>query len=414
MKKLRKKVYMTAGYNTISLGTGRKEFHPSKERPGIEYYIAEAGRGTLSMIGGADNVDEGVFGNFIADQFCRQNHIAAFLPMIDEKLKYKPSTRTEGACCSGGLALMAGMRSVLAETADVVLTVGVEVQNTMKAMYVADVLATAGYYKNRKAGHAYFFPGQFSNRAGAYYEKFGREYARKGFARWYRNAIENARLCPTAQEYHNTIKDLEAAAMTEPNPKGFLDFLTVYDCSKVSDAGCAIAIVSEDGLKKIGIKPADAVEVIGFGQAENDITQPPEDLTVMDTTREAVKKALEMAGISIHQVGTIEMHDCFTAAGILGIEAMGLAGHGKGAGFVYEGNTARDGIIPVNTTGGLIGWGHPTGGTGVHQANTIWEQLTGRAGDAQVNISPDRPFGLTVNMGGDDKTLAAIVYKRGE
>ena len=49
--------------------------------------------------------------------------------------------------------------------------------------------------------------------------------------------------------------------------------------------------------------------------------------------------------------------------------------------------------------------------TGVHQAVTIWEQLTGKAGDAQIKINPDKPYGLSVNMGGDDKTIVAIVYK---
>ena len=59
MNKLRRKVYMTAGYNTISLGTGRKEFNPKVPREGLEYYIKEAGQGTLKKIGGAKNVDEG-------------------------------------------------------------------------------------------------------------------------------------------------------------------------------------------------------------------------------------------------------------------------------------------------------------------------------------------------------------------
>ena len=45
MNKLRCKVYMTAGYNTVSMGTGRKEFHPKKPRPGLDDYIREAGRG---------------------------------------------------------------------------------------------------------------------------------------------------------------------------------------------------------------------------------------------------------------------------------------------------------------------------------------------------------------------------------
>jgi acetyl-CoA C-acetyltransferase/acetyl-CoA acyltransferase len=413
MQKLRTKVYMTAGYNTISMGTGRKEFNPKKERPGLEDYLREAGQGTLKMIGGAGHVDECVIGNFMAGRFNKQAHLGAFMGMIDEGLRNKPSTRVEGACCSGGLALMYGIRSVLAETADVVLCMGVEVQNTVKAIYGADILAAAGWFKERKNGHAYFFPGQFSNRAGAYYQKFGREDTRKGMARWFRNAIENARLCPTAQEYHNSVKDLDALGMMEPNPKSFVDNLNVFDCSKVSDGASAIAILSEAGLKKCGINPKDAVEVTGWGHCVDDITRQPEDLTQMNTTRNAVQEALKTAGIRMNQVATVETHDCFTIAGIMAVEAMGLAKHGQGAAFVAAGHTARNGSIPFNTTGGLIGWGHPTGATGVHQAITIWEQLTGKAGDAQINIPADKPYGLTVNMGGDDKTLVALVFVRG-
>jgi acetyl-CoA acetyltransferase len=414
MKKLRRKIYMVAGYNTISLGTGRKEFNPKKPRPGLEKYIKEAGETTLKAIGGAQNVDDCVIGNFMAARFNKQANLPAFFPMIDERLRYKPAIAVEGACASGGLALIAGMKSILAETADVVLVVGFEVQNTVKAIYGADILAGAGWFQERKNGHAYFFPGQFSNRAGAYFEKFGRETTRKAFARWYRNAIENARLCPTAQEYHNKNTDLEAAAMVEPNPKVFLDNLTALDCSKVSDGASAIAIVSEEGLNRIGIPKTEAIEVMGFAHAEDDITKAPPDLTQLTTTKEAVKQALAMAQITKNDLATIEAHDCFTIAGILATEAIGFAEHGKGAEFVLAGNTARDGQIPMNTTGGLIGWGHPTGCTGVHQGVTIWEQLTGKAGDAQIEIPSDRPYGLSVNMGGDDKTLVSIVYKRGE
>ena len=59
--------------------------------------------------------------------------------------------------------------------ADAVLVIGVEVQNTVKAIYGADILAGAGHYsRERKNGHVYFFPNLFSDRAGAYYEKYGR------------------------------------------------------------------------------------------------------------------------------------------------------------------------------------------------------------------------------------------------
>jgi acetyl-CoA C-acetyltransferase len=412
MKKLRRKVYMTAGYNTISLGTGRKEFHPKKSRPGLEHYLKEAGKATLEMIGGAQNVDESVVGNFMAARFNKQGHIAAFVPMIDEGLRYKPSMRVEGACASGGLALTAGIKSILAETAEVVLCLGVEVQNTMKAIYGADVLAGAGWYENRKDGHAYFFPGQFSDRAGAYYEKYGKEYARKGMATWYKNAVENARLCPTAQEYHNTTEDLMAVGLTEPNGKFFVDNLSIYDCSKVSDSASAIAIMSEEGLKRCGIDKKDAIEIIGYGQCEEDLTKDPDDLTCVSTIKHTVHQAMENAGITKDDLATVELHDCFSIAGILGMEALGFAEPGKGAGFITDGNTARDGIIPTNTTGGLVGWGHPTGATGVHQAVTIWEQLTGKAAAAQIKIKEEKPYGITINMGGDDKTVVSIVYKR--
>ncbi len=411
---MNKKIYMAAGYNTISLGTGRKEFNPRKPRPGLEHYISEAGKGTLKGIGGAKNVDESVIGNFMAPRFNRQGHLAGFIPMIDEGLKFKPSIRVEAACASGGMALITGIKNVLAG-ADTVLTIGVEVQNSMKAIYGADVLAGAGWYQKRKNGHAYFFPGQFSDRAGAYFEKFGKERARKGFSRWYRNAIENARLCPTAQEYHNTNPDPEGTCFKmEPNGNFFVDHLNVLDCSKVSDGASGIAIMSEEGLAKCGIAKKDAVEVIAFATSERDITKDPTDLTVMETIRDAAHKALKNAGITIHDLATIETHDCFTVAGILAVEALGFAKHGEGADFVYEGNTARNGVIPMNTTGGLIGWGHPTGATGVHQAVTVWEQLTGKAGDAQITIPSDRPYGLSLNMGGDDVSVAAVVYKRGE
>lgn len=409
-----KKIYMAAGYNTIALGTGRKEFNPSKPRPGLEHYIREAGFGVLSMIGGPDAVDETVIGNFMAGRFNGQAHLGAFAPYIHEGLEGKPSTRVEGACASGGLALLTAIKSVLSGSSEVVLALGVEVQNSVKAIYGADILAAAGWAADRKAGHAFFFPGQFSDRAGVYFERYGRERTRKSFARWYRNAIENARLCPTAQEYHNTSGDLEMLAMAEPNGKTFVDHLNFLDCSKVSDGASAIVIASRDGLRRMGIPLEEAVEIAGFGHAVSNITARPADPTVLTTGRMAAEKALSMAEISIGQVGTVELHDCFTIAGILGVEALGLAKPGEGPDYVLAGETSRSGEMPFNTTGGLIGWGHPTGATGVHMAVTLWEQLTGKAGDSQIEMRNARPYGLSLNMGGDDKTQVSIIYRRGE
>jgi len=413
MSTMRRKVFMTAGYETISLGTGRREFNPKKPRPGLEEYIKEAGQGVLKQIGGGGRVDEGVISNFMAARFNKQGNLAALIPSVDPDLRWKPCTRVEGACGSGGLGLATAVKSVLAGTAEVVLTIGVEVQNTVKAIYGADILAGAGWYRGeRKAGHAYFFPSLFSDRAGAYFAKFGRDKTRRAFARWYRSAIENARLCETAQEFHNTCEDLEALGLTEPNPRTFVDHLNAYDCSKVSDGAAGIAVLSEEGLERCGISKKDAVEVLGWGQVEADLTVPPADPTELETSKRAVQRALEAADIGLDNISTVECHDCFTISGLLSVEAIGFAGKGEGPDYILAGKTSRQGEVPFNTSGGLIGWGHPTGGTGVRQAVTLWQQLTGKAGNWQVEISPKRPYALSVNMGGNDKTVVAVVYRR--
>jgi len=413
MDKMRKSVYLTAGYNTVSFGSGRREFHPKKPRPGIEHYMTEAGRGVINQINDAANIDEGVVGNFMAARFNKQAHLAALIPDIDPALMYKPCTRVEGACCSGGLALYTGMKSILAETADVVLVIGVEVQNSVKAIYGADILAGAGHYAGeRKKGHAYFFPSKFDERAAAYSEKFGKESTRKAMALWYAQAIENARKEPNAQEHHNSFDDLVAIGMTPPNPKAFLPTLNVFDCSKVSDGASAIIFASEEGLEKIGVQKSEAVEIVGYGQSEGNLTKPPEDLTKLTTTKTSVDKAYKMSGLSPKDLGVLEIHDCFTITGLLSMEATGFAEYGEAAAFVEAGKTRPDGEIPTNTTGGLIGFGHYTGGTGVRQAVDCWRQLIDKAENCQVEIKPEKPYAMMISMGGNDKTVTAMIFKR--
>jgi len=409
----RKKVYACAGYYTVSLGTGRKEFHPKKPRPGIEYYIKEAGLGSIKQIQNPENIDEGIIGNFVAERFCHQGNLGGFFPYVHETFQYKPCIRVEGACDSGGLALVTALKTILADLAEVILCIGVEVQNSVKAIYGADYLAAAGWYSGeRKNGHAYFFPDKFAQRAGACFDKFGHDKVRSGMAQWYVNAIEHARKNPKAQEYHNQNTDLYATGMSSPTPKAFCEHISVFDCSKVSDGGAALIFASEEGLKKIGVGMKDAVEVISYGQVQDNLTTPPPDLTKLTTCRIAAQRAYERAGVKPEDLSVLDVHDCFTIAGLLAVEAAGFAEYGEGADFVKSGNTKLSGSIPTNTSGGLIGYGHPTGATGVRQAVDVVHQLMGKAGDYQVNIDGQRPYGMMSSMGGDDRTVVAMVFRK--
>jgi len=410
MRKLRKKIYGCAPAHTIYLGPGRKEFNPKKPRPGIEHYIFEAGRASLAQVADPTAVDQGVIGNFMASRFNRQGHLAAFLPAVHETLLHKPCTRVEGACGSGGLAVTTAANALLSDMADAVLVIGVEVQNTVKAIYGADILAGAGHYsRERKNGHAFFFPDLFSRRAGAYYERHGHDDARRAMAEWYALAVENARRNPNAQEHHNADPDPRATGMTPPNPKSFLEHLNVFDCSKVTDGASALILASEEGLKKLGVPKDQAALVAGIGQAEGDLTRDPDDLCRLDTTAAAACAALGSAGTNSKELGLLEVHDCFSITGLLSLEAVGLAEPGRAPAWLLDGNSRAEGTCPTNITGGLCGFGHPTGATGVRQVADMTLQLTGRAGDCQVRFTDRKPYAMSINMGGNDKTVVSVV-----
>ncbi len=409
MKKFRKKVYAAAGYNTVFFGSGRKDFDPSKPMPTFDQYLTETAKGTCEQVQNTQ-FDEGVLGSFMPGRFIKQANLPGFLPFMVPSLYGKPCTGIEGACGTGGRAIATAVRSVLSDLADSVFVAGFEIQNSMKAVYGADVLAGAAFYqKERKEGHAFFFPGIFAERAGAYYEKYGYETTRKAMAKWYENSILNARQNPKAQEYENKSPDLFTLGMTPPDANKFIPYLNPYDCSKVSDGASSLLILSEEGLKKCGIHPKDAIEIIALGEAEGDITLSPEDLTKLSTTEIAAKKAFEQSGISIKDLALLELHDCFSITGLLALEALGFVRPGQAAEFIMEGKMAKDGLIPINLSGGLGGFGHPTGATGVRQLVDLLHQLTGKASN-QANLKT--PFGMMVSMGGNDKTLTSVIVKK--
>ena len=409
MKPLRKKVYAAAGYSTVFFGSGRKEFNPSKPMPGFESYLQDTASGTLQHLSNPQ-IDEGIIGSFMASKFLNQANLPGFLPFMVKELYGKSCTGVEGACGTGGKALAAGIKSVLSDFSETVFVAGFEVQNCVKAVYGADILAGAAYYnRERKSGEAFFFPGIFSTRAGAYYEKYGKELARQGMAKWYELAILNARKNPKAQEYHNSSPDLFKLGLTPPDATRFVPHLNLYDCSKVSDGAASLLILSKEGLKQNGIKLEDAVEIVAVGEAEDDITKDPADLTFLTTTQLAVKKALEYSGLSLDDIGILEVHDCFTITGLLSLEAIGFAVPGKAPEFVLEGHTTLKGKIPTNLSGGLGGFGHPTGATGVRQLVDLLHQLSGKAENQAVLA---KPYGMMVSMGGNDKTVTCIIVKK--
>jgi len=84
---------------------------------------------------------------------------------------------------------------------------------------------------------------------------------------------------------------------------------------------------------------------------------------------------------------------------------------GEAGQFIESGATELDGDLPVNTSGGLKSKGHPIGATGAGQVVEAFKQLSGTAGERQVE-NPTR--GLTHNVGGSGGASVIHIFEREE
>ena len=99
------------------------------------------------------------------------------------------------------------------------------------------------------------------------------------------------------------------------------------------------------------------------------------------------RAAFAMAGVGPARVDFAEIHDAFTPFELISLEDLGLLPQGKAGRATLDGETALDGRLPINPSGGLKGRGHPLAATGLAQVvECVW-QLTGRAGERQVEGS---------------------------
>ncbi|WP_416985216.1 thiolase domain-containing protein [Streptomyces sp. T028] len=298
-----------------------------------------------------------------------------------------PMTRVENACASGSAAVHQGIRSLLSGLAGTVLVVGVEKMTHASGADVSRALLGAD---PRLAGtHSPTgFAGLFADVAEAYVERYAA-------ADWLGDVLGAI----AAKNHHNGCsnpwaqlrKDLGVefcSTVSDANPV-VAGPLRRTDCSLVSD-GAAALVLRRD--------PADPLAVVaGLGHANDHLDTSRRDLLEFAGGRLAVGRALGMAGIGLGDLDLAEVHDCFTIAELLVYEMLGLTARGEGRRAVEEGWVHRDGRLPVNVSGGLKAKGHPVGATGVSQHALVALQLSGRAGDMQL----DGPrTGLVHNMGG--------------
>ncbi|USZ68018.1 thiolase domain-containing protein [Halorussus salilacus] len=309
-----------------------------------------------------------------------------------------PTTRVENACAASGYAVRQAVQAVRSGMADVVLAGGVEIMTDASGDATKYWLGVSGETEwERLSGTT--FAGVYAQMADAHMAEYGTtsEHLSRVAVKNHRNGAKN----PHAQlGFECSLEDAETA-QTVADP------LTLYHCCPTSDGAAAALVVSEDVVSEY---TDDPIRIAGVGAASDAVGLfQRESYTAIPASRRAAETAYDRAGIAPEDLDFAEVHDCFAIAEILAYEDLGFCDPGEGGDLVESGATDLDGDLPVNPSGGLKSKGHPIGATGAGQVAEAFKQLSGDAGNRQVEGATR---GLTHNVGGSGGAAVVHVFEK--
>ena len=361
--------------------------------------IAEAGSKAILDAGIEGKEIDGMYvGSMSSGRFVGQEHVGALVAdAAGFSHMHIPSTRVEGACASGGLAVRQGYLSIASGMNDIVVVGGMEKMNDVGGNDATATLATAA----DQEWEAFFgatFPALYAMIATRHMHEYGttKEQLAQVAVKNHANGAKN----PYAQYRREITIELAMNATTVAYPLGLLD------CSPVTDGAASLILCAADKAKKYTDKP---IKIIGSGQGSDSLAlHGRRDICTLDATVHAAKTAYKQAGITSKDIDFAEVHDCFTIAEICAIEDLGFVKKGEGGKAIDNKITTLDGSLPVNTSGGLKSKGHPVGATGVAQMVEVTQQLRGEAEARQLK---DAKIGLAHNVGGSGATCVIHIME---
>lgn len=128
--------------------------------------------------------------------------------------------------------------------------------------------------------------------------------------------------------------------------------VTAGNSSGINDGAAAALLVSEDGLKRFGLKPLARIvsmAIAGVDPAYMGVGPVP-----------ASRKALERAGLKVSDLGLVELNEAFASQSLACIRDLGLDPE------------------TVNVNGGAIAIGHPLGCSGARISATLIHEMQRR------------------------------------
>ena len=161
--------------------------------------------------------------------------------------------------------------------------------------------------------------------------------------------------------------------------------LCLYDCDAPCDGSTAV-IVSHRDYAADAPNPACHVNAIGTALRGRPSWDQFDDMTTM-AARDAAANMWERTELRPSDVDMAQLYDGFSILAMVWLEELGFCGKGEGGPFVESGRAiARDGTVPLNTSGGQLSAGRLHGFGLLHEACL---QLRGQAGARQIEGNPE-------------------------
>ncbi len=331
----------------------------------------------------AKKIEAAYVGNSLEGLMSGQEGVRGEVVMRDAGFAGLAITNVENACASGSTAFRGAWLEVGAGIRDVALAVGVEKLFCSDTARSIKALAADSELNLGRLG--YQFPAQYAMWLKGYMRQTGA--TQNDLAEVMVKNSYHASLNPYAQYRIPLTLEQVLGSRLIAYP------LTLYMCSTFADGAAAAVLCSLDVARKFARRPFIRVKACalrsGFFWHSAD--------TGPDLVEVTANEAYEYAGIGPESVNLAEVHAAMGPAELQRYEELRLCGKGEGVKMLHEKRTWITGDVPVNTSGGLCGRGHPVGATGLAQVAEIVWQLRGEAGARQIRESK---VGVVQNSGG--------------
>ncbi|MGI0129155.1 MAG: thiolase domain-containing protein [Thermoplasmata archaeon] len=337
-------------------------------------------------------------GNMASGSLIDQEHIGPLiLDYAGLGARHLPAVRVEGGGASGSLALHQGYLAVASGLYDFVVVGGAE-----KLTDVPD--ATGNQITSSAADHEWevvfgaTLPALWALVARRHMHEYGT--TREQLARVAVHAHEMGSKNPNAH-YRNRLtleQVLGAGPVAEP--------LGVFDCAPLSDGAAAVVLGPLETAHRYTQKPVR----IAASQVACDTmaVQHRRDVTTLDSTVVAARRAFEQAHRAPADVRVAEINDAYTISALVALEDLGFSEKGRAGPDFEAGRFLSGGDLPVNMSGGLKAQGRPFGAVGVAQVVELVRQLRGEAKERQV---AGATLGLAHDVGGTGATSVVTLLE---